>query len=121
MFKVPEQYRQTTGSWGSNETYGNNGMFIIPKNDLITLRVIASDGMGWEHVSISIKDRTPIWDEMCWIKDLFWDDEDAVIQFHPPKSLYVNHHPYCLHLWRSTIFDIPLPDPIMLGSKTGSS
>lgn len=64
------------------------------------VRIIASDGDGWEHVSISLNFRDPTWDEMCYFKSLFWDEEDFVVQMHPPKSDYVNNHPYCLHLWR---------------------
>jgi hypothetical protein len=37
---------------------------------------------------------------MCFIKDLFFKDEEEVIQFHPKKSEYVNIHPYVLYMWR---------------------
>lgn len=33
-------------------------------------------------------------------KDIFWDEEECVVQFHPPRSQYVDTHPYCLHLWK---------------------
>lgn len=71
------------------------------------LRIISSGspspgdtGWPWEHVSVSTEERCPTWDEMCKVKDWFWDPEEAVFQLHPPKSEYVNTHPYCLHLWR---------------------
>jgi hypothetical protein len=73
--------------------------------------------MGWEHVSVSKKTYTPTWDEMCYVKSLFWDEEDTVIQYHPAKSQYVNNHPYCLHLWRPTKERVPVPDPILVGIK----
>jgi len=60
----------------------------------------AKDGRPMEHVSVSLARRCPTWDEMCMIKDIFWNDDECVIQFHPPKSQYVNVHPYCLHMWR---------------------
>ena len=60
------------------------------------LKVIASDGMSWEHVSVSFPNRCPNWREMCFIKSLFWDDEDVVVQYHPAKSAYVNVHDHCL-------------------------
>lgn len=66
---------------------------------------IASDGEGWQHVSVSFgqgSTRAPSWDIMCQVKELFWEPEDAVIQFHPAKSHYVNFHDGCLHLWRCT-------------------
>lgn len=71
-------------------------------------------GPPWDHVSVSLADSTrdprcPTWEEMCWVKGLFWDDEECVIQFHPPKSQYVNVHPYCLHLWKPLGVEIPLP------------
>jgi hypothetical protein len=74
-------------------------------------------GSGWEHVSISLPNRCPTWDEMCRIKDMFWDEDEAVIQIHPPKSDYVNNHPYCLHLWKSKEKEQPLPPWILVGVK----
>lgn len=59
-------------------------------------------GHPWDHVSVSCttKKRLPTWTEMCWAKTLFFDDEETVVQFHPPKSKYVNDNPMVLHLWR---------------------
>jgi hypothetical protein len=100
-FHVPEQYRIRTGAMGSDESYGNNGQFLIKSLKLVKpLRVQASDGEGWEHVSVSLAERCPTWFEMCFVKDLFWGPDDLVVQFHPPKADYVDVHPYCLHLWR---------------------
>ncbi len=112
-FHVPEKFRIQ----GSSQM-GNNGAFVIKSAALKNpLRVVASDGEGWEHVSVSLPHRCPSWQEMCFIKDMFWDDEDTVIQFHPPKSEYVNCHPYCLHLWRQIYADQPLPPSILVGPK----
>jgi hypothetical protein len=52
MFKVPNEYRVHEGELGSNDEIGNNGAFVVPYQSFM-LRVIASDGMGWEHVSVS--------------------------------------------------------------------
>jgi hypothetical protein len=124
MFHVPNKYRDRVHpQLGSDDTYGNNGFFWIKheKSDNLEYRVQASDGMGWEHVSIHIQDNdqeeTPVWEEMCQIKDMFWDSEDCVIQFHPPKSEYVNHHENTLHLWRPVGIELPRPDSIMVGIK----
>lgn len=57
-------------------------------------------GAAAGHVSVSLPRRCPTWDEMCLIKDIFWDEEECVVQFHPPRSQYVDTHPYCLHLWK---------------------
>ncbi len=55
---------------------------------------------GWEHVSIALyTKRLPRWDEMCYIKDLFWNEDEEVVQIHPKKSEYVNVVE-ALHLWR---------------------
>ena len=54
---------------------------------------------------------------MCWVKDLFWAAEEAVMQLHPPKSEWVNNHNYCLHLWRPLDGNIPLPPSIAVGYK----
>lgn len=110
-FKVPEKYRDLTQSTLED---GNNGIFFIP--DL--LRVIASDGLGWEHVSVSKKYEMPSWEEMCKIKELFWDDpEDWAIQYHPRKSSYVNNHSFCLHLWCPVDKSgFKLPDSFLVGS-----
>jgi hypothetical protein len=46
---------------------------------------------------------------MCFIKEVFWDEEDVVIQSHPAKSEYVNLHDPCLHLWKPVDFDMSAP------------
>lgn len=83
------------------------------------LLVIASDGADWaecglpgtpwEHVSVSAANREPTWAEMCWIKGLFWSEEELVIQYHPPASVYVNVHRHVLHLWRPVGVEVPMP------------
>jgi hypothetical protein len=114
MFHVPNEYRLTDGELASSNEDGNNGAFTIPFESF-TLNVIVSDGMGWEHVSVSLSNRTPNWREMCFVKDLFWDEEDVVIQYHPAKSEYVNMHENTLHLWRPVDKDIPIPPKEMVG------
>lgn len=134
--RVPEQYRFTQefsthphfNGWANktkaitDKTYGENGIFILPmegKTKGFAYQVIASNGMGWEHVSVSVlfQQRCPTWEEMCYIKSIFWPDEAAVMQLHPPKEDWVNNHPYCLHLWRSLWASIPLPPAEMVGMK----
>lgn len=61
--------------------------------------------------------RTPTWSEMSFVKDVFWGEEDMVMQLHPPKSEYVNNHPHVLHLWRPTEQIIPIPPAIFVGLK----
>lgn len=118
MFHVPNKYRlRTHPTLGSDESYHNNGFFVLPWRGY-EIRCQASDGEGWEHVSVTInRDRIPNWEIMCFVKETFWDEEDTVVQFHPPKSQYVNCHPNCLHLWRPTEVTLPVPDPILVGPK----
>lgn len=111
-----EKYRVRGGPFGTQESDGPNGHFRIigPRG---RLHVIASNGAGWEHVSVSLPARTPSWEEMCFIKNLFWEPNEVVIQFHPAESDYVNNHPYCLHLWRPTNAAVPTPPTILVGIK----
>lgn len=90
------------------------GAFIIPYKSY-KLNVIASNGDGWDHVSVSLNNRCPNWEEMSYIKDLFFDEEECVMQLHPSKSEYVNVHQYCLHLWRPQASEIPRPPMHMVG------
>ncbi|MBE0434833.1 MAG: hypothetical protein IBX56_03405 [Methylomicrobium sp.] len=117
-FHVPNKYRINTGKLATTALDGNNGAFAVKSLKIRhELFCIASDGMGWEHVSVSTKTRCPNWEEMNCIKNLFWDKEDTVIQFHPPESDYVNTHPYCLHLWRPINQQIPRPEWYLVGLK----
>jgi hypothetical protein len=112
-----EQGRIRTGYYGSSPGYPC-GAFKIPYRTY-DLWTIVSDGSedGWEHVSVSLKNRLPNWEEMSFIKNLFWDEEECVLQFHPPKSQYINNHPFCLHLWKHIGHDIELPPSSMVGFK----
>ncbi len=118
-FHVPEKLREQKVPvfMRTTQADGNNGVFTIGHGTLI-FTCIVSDGMNWEHVSVrSHGRRLPTWEEMCFIKDMFWDKEDVVMQLHPPKSEYVNCHPDVLHLWRPIGITIPRPPTIMIGPK----
>jgi len=101
------------------------GLFLIKGPMAEVLTVMVSDGYGWEemgfhspaweHVSVYKPSSIPSWPEMCFIKDLFFEAEDCVLQFHPPKSQYVNCHEYCLHLWRVIGFEFPMPPSVTVG------
>lgn len=113
-----EHSRETTGPYASLRESGPNGRFRIHLDGVFYL-VLASTGAGWEHVSVSLpnKKRCPTWEEMCAIKDLFWDPEEVVVQYHPARSKYVNCHPYVLHLWKPTGRELPAPDSILVGPR----
>ena len=84
--------------------------------------VIWSYGGGWDHVSVSpFKHRIiPTWEDMCMLKEIFFRDDEAVIQIHPQKSEYVNNMPNCLHLWKYQ-GDMPLPPAWMVGARKGET
>lgn len=102
-------YKRELEVYGRNGDEGN-GVFKVYIEGR-SFYVIASDGGGWEHVSVHPCNakRCPTWEEMCAIKDMFFLPEETVVQYHPPKSDYVNNHPYVLHLWRPLNTEIPRP------------
>lgn len=79
------------------------------------LRIIASWGDDWDHVSVSLPDRCPTWEEMDKVKRAFFDRDELVMQIHPAEADHISMHPYCLHLWRPHRCSIPLPPKIMVG------
>lgn len=56
-----------------------------------------------KHVSICTRKHAPSWDDMCKLKDMFYNDEEEVWQCHPKKSEYVNLMENCLHLWEGKL------------------
>lgn len=110
-------FRKAHPALGITESGDTAGLFLIKCPETGGLLYVISSGRaestedagGWEHVSIHLKKRVPNWAEMCFIKDLFWGDDEHVVQYHPPKSHYVNIHPNTLHLWSLCDGSIPLP------------
>lgn len=96
---------------------GLDGLRAMMHVQAARLCVIASWGRGWEHVSVSLADRCPTWDEMCHVKAVFWQPQECVMQLHPPEDDYVNCHPFCLHLWKPIGEDIPRPPSVMVGPQ----
>ncbi|MET7041058.1 hypothetical protein WBZ18_03545 [Clostridium botulinum] len=76
--------------------------------------VVASDGQGWDHVSVSHKHKIPSWKVMNAVKEMFFEDDEVVMQLHPSKKDYINNHPNCLHLWRPQKKEIPQPPIYMI-------
>lgn len=113
--------RVRSGPMSSDESYGLAGMFkLLAPNGALLLAVSSGpanreNDTGWEHVSVSAERRTPTWEEMVWIKDLFWAKDECVVQYHPPESEYVNFHPHCLHMWKPVGMAIPMPQSLLVG------
>jgi hypothetical protein len=119
-----DRYYQTKDS---ERAYG--GAFMVPaphsRNGLRRhsfIRVIASSGKDqtednfkWDHVSASLPDRCPTWEEMDYLKRLFFKPDEVCFQLHMPPNENISNHPYCLHIWRPLEAKIPLPPSIMVG------
>ena len=111
----------------AGEAHYIDGHYEIPHPRIAAYSyfVVCSDGEGWDHVSVSLRgiknnkkvhiERCPTWDEMCYIKSLFFNEDEVAIQFHPAASEYVNVHLYCLHLWRPNEVELPIPQRSMIG------
>lgn len=125
MKKTPwldaEKYRWKDAPAGYCSNYGDPyGIFLVPHpaGDLKVIVSAACDEAPWDHVSVSKKNRCPNWLEMCKIKDLFFDPDEAAMQIHPPANDYIDCHPYCLHIWKPMNQEIPLPPSIMVAPKS---
>lgn len=145
--RFPEDYRLRRGHgvpFGRESEPGDPyGCFLVRANLAarrpLALRCLATSGLNWadaemvgvveigslpwEHVSVSLQPpgmiRCPTWEEMCHVKSLFWEPEQAVVQIHPPESEYVNESRFCLHLWRPVGIELPRPPSICVGMKPG--
>ena len=130
--KFPEAYRWTDIHIKNLRSKEGDpcGIFRIPGSDAhgSSLLVMATDGTigpdphlpeagdmdtGWEHVSVSIPSprsriATPSWQEMSFVKELFWEDDQCVVQFHVPVAEHVDNFE-ALHLWRWTGGEFPRP------------
>jgi hypothetical protein len=88
-----------------------NGCFVFKNPFGVNpyLRIIASAGDGWDHVSVSTESRCPTWAEMDWVKRLFFEDFEIAFQLHVTPKDHINIHPNVLHIWRPHKQEIPLP------------
>ena len=64
------------------------------------LGVVVSLVGGWDHVVVSVIDRTPTYQEMKAIKRLCFRDDEWAYELHPPPSDYISVHDNALHMWR---------------------
>jgi len=90
------------------------GTFMVTRSGYSTLAVIIGIGEGWEHISVSLQKRVPVWEEMEFIKRLFFKDDETAMQLHVPPKDHINMHPFVLHMWRPVGDNIPLPPDYMV-------
>lgn len=137
--KLPDQVEKCRVRMPQHSMYytdrnsGANGWFILkykgPQDKVVKtwLMIVASGGnpdVPWEHVSVTVRNeaRCPTWDEMSFVKDCFWHEDEAVMQLHVPKDDHISCHPYCLHLWKpfAHFANIPRPPASAVGPTKGT-
>ena len=96
--------------------YKNGKAKIIQDYDKV-LNFMFSWTCGFEHLSVSTTVKTPTWEQMCKMKDIFWRDDEVCMQLHPAKENYINNMPYCLHIWKPINKEIPTPPNLMVGIR----
>lgn len=114
-----DRYRETrleklahTGGWPGDEAHG---CFVIPSViDKAVMVVVAANDLGWDHISVSKRNRVPNWLEMSQVHRLFFQADEVAMQLHMPEDQHINIHPYVLHLWRPHGLAIPLPPRIFV-------
>ena len=122
--EIPQRRRLVEAErrlYGGNGDGGNGVFQCRSPVDGRPLNVIASDGMGWDHVSVSREARVPNWEEMEHVKRLFFADGETAMQLHVPPADHINNHPRTLHLWRPNDGrEIPRPPAMMVGSPVAN-
>ncbi|MBY0458285.1 MAG: hypothetical protein K2V38_13170 [Gemmataceae bacterium] len=115
-----EKGRVESGRFASSRG-DRHGLFFVKGPAGGNLQIIASsaeswraDGMpdpAWDHASVKVvgSDRTPTWGEMCFVKGLFWEKDEWVVQYMPPPSENINICEYVLHMWRPEGIAVPTP------------
>lgn len=103
--------RQVTAMYGLLGD-GSCGAFRIPSPiDGQPLLVIASSGGGWDHVSVSRRNRVPNQAELSHIHRTFFGPTETAVQYFLPAAEHINVHPHTLHLWRPRADNLALPRP----------
>jgi hypothetical protein len=116
-----DRYRMMTkdviahyGSFGDHTC----GAFLVPSPiDQAEMVIIASSEGGWEHISVSRRNRCPNWAEMEHVKRLFFKDDETAMQLHVPVADHISRCDTCLHLWRPDAAEIPRPPGWMVDLK----
>lgn len=73
------------------------------------LRIIASWGNGWDHVSVSRPNKVPTYHNMKLVKRMFFAEDEWAVEYHPPASDYISINDNVLHLWRPQDVEFPKP------------
>jgi hypothetical protein len=96
---LPATWRRETDLYW--EAAGQLSASFRSRWDLVVLVSVDEmpGGHQWLHISMSMSNRLPTWNELKEVKNLFMGDVLAV-QVLPRKKDYVDAHKHTLHLWR---------------------
>lgn len=132
MFRVPEHFRVKEGKLASTKENGNNGLFKIhlPTKNCNAFCLVSDNG-GWEQVSVRVEDlnkqlkggsriRIPNSEELKFLKNVFWDRDETVIQYHFADSKETGSE-YALHLFRHKTRCFPEPPSFLFGDTSAGN
>lgn len=96
--KTESEILNSNAIWG---VYIHCGLIKLPDSGTASVVWGRNEG-GYEHVSVSPRKKynIPTWNDMAFLKDIFFYDEEEAYQIMPKKSEYVNISENCLHLWK---------------------
>lgn len=103
--------------WFQVYSSGDDGLEIAFVVDNRMFCCIASWGLGWDHVSVHMETlkgpqtcrQIPLWDDMCLVREIFFNPNEWAMQLHPPESKNISVYNEALHLWRPQRKPIPKP------------
>jgi len=55
---------------------------------------------------------------MEFVRELFWQDNEVVMQLSVARSEHLSFHNFCLHMWKPLGQKIPLPPSLAVAPKT---
>lgn len=79
------------------------------RSGLILASVATYEDKLWYHVSFSLKDKIPSYEQTLFVRKACFSGSAKVIQVFPPVEEHYSFHPNCLHLWSCLEKDL-LPD-----------
>lgn len=96
------------------ESGDDGGVAVVRRRVGPPLRVLFSWGEGWDHVSVSRVDgRVPGWEDMRWVKAIFFRRDEWAVEYHPPDAKHISHAEV-LHLWRPQAAELLAPPEWMV-------
>jgi hypothetical protein len=114
-----------------DELFYIDGAFVYHKDDEFLLFTIGDLGVllslvkGWDHLAVSVRGRTPTYQEMKAVKRLCFRDDEWAYELHPAVDDYISIHENALHIWRPQdgVWRVPPVDVFMKpwgdGDKSG--